>query len=143
MNEFGGSTSRHQRLDTPKSKEIKKLLQPVILYSPHTTPRECKSLSKRHPDTIYVRMMCDRTVKWIEAVFGLQLASSLANSPYHTPDVDHEIAPTTLASPKVTVESIIRRVRESHCVVWECSDGRRPERPVSPGNLFPHQCYEP
>ena len=50
---------RRQRLDTPKSKEIKKLLQPVILNSPHATLRASKLLSKRHPDTIDVRMKCD------------------------------------------------------------------------------------
>jgi hypothetical protein len=61
-------------------------------------------LSKRHPDTIDVRMKCDRTFTWIEAAFGLQLASSLANSSYHVPDEDHEMAPTILASLKVTVE---------------------------------------
>jgi hypothetical protein len=52
---------RRQPLDTPKSKEIKKLLQPVILNSPYATLRASKLLSKRHPDTIDVRMKCDRT----------------------------------------------------------------------------------
>jgi hypothetical protein len=140
---------RHQRLDTPKSKEIKKLLQPVILNSPHTTSSVSKLLSKRHPETIYVRMKCDRTFKWIESVFGLQLASSLANSSYHVPDEDHET--TTLVSPKVTVEFTrrsqtewrfrIRPVSEltnflelrptlltgefvKVTVVWKCSAGR-------------------
>ncbi len=65
----------HQRLDTPKSKEIKKLLQLVKLNSPHTTLRTSKLLSKRHPDTIDVRMKCDRTFSWIESTFGLQLTS--------------------------------------------------------------------
>jgi hypothetical protein len=74
---------RRQRLDTPKSKEIEKLLQPAILD---------------------VRMKCDRTFTWIEAVFGVQLASSLTNSSHHGPDDDHEMAPTILASPTVTVE---------------------------------------
>jgi hypothetical protein len=61
---------RRQRLDTPKSKEIKKLLQPVILNSSHATLRASKLLSKRHP----------------------------------VPDENHEMVPTILASPKVTVE---------------------------------------
>jgi hypothetical protein len=49
-------------------------------------------------------MKYDRTFTWIEAAFGLQLASSLANSSYHVPDEDHEMVPTILASLKVTVE---------------------------------------
>jgi hypothetical protein len=49
-------------------------------------------------------MKFDRRFTWIEAAFGLKLASSLANSSYHVPDEDHEMSPTILASPKVTVE---------------------------------------
>ena len=90
--------------------------------SPHVTLKASKLLSKRHPDTIDVRMKCDRTFKWIEAAFGLQLATSLANSPYHVSDEDHETAPTTVVSSEVTVEFSRRSKTERRLRVCPVSE---------------------